>query len=132
MEKSYVFAVFFKEKGKVFNLICFLLILFGFMLIQIIWNFLRWVWGFFSVRLLNVGNKCIKLDLSLKFILLLMFMYNGWFFTLGAVSFLSVCCRVTVMVLRWIFFFNLRKVFFILRLICIRFWLVERVTGINN
>jgi hypothetical protein len=81
---------------------------------------------------LKVGSKCIKPDLSSKFTLLSMFMHNGWFSTLGAVSSLSVCYLATAMVLRRASFRNLRKVFSISRSNCTWFWLVERVAGINH
>jgi hypothetical protein len=81
---------------------------------------------------LNVGNKCIKPDLSSKFTLLSMFMHNGWFSTLGAASSLSVCYRATALVLRQVSFLNLRKVLSISISTCTWIWLVERVTGINR
>ena len=86
MEKSHAFAAPFKEKWKAFNLTCSSSTPFGFMPTQTIWNSLRWVWGSSPARPLNVGNKCIKPDLSSKFTLLSMFMHNGWFSTLGAAS----------------------------------------------
>jgi hypothetical protein len=49
---------------------------------------------------------------------LLMLMHNGWFFTLGAASSLSVCCRSTAMVLTQTSFHNLCKVFSISRSTC--------------
>jgi hypothetical protein len=61
-----------------------------------------------------------------------MFMHNGWFSMLGAVSSLSVCCRTTAMVLRRASFRNLHKVFSIWRSNCTWLWLVEQVTGKNH
>jgi len=132
IEKSHAFAAPFKEKGKAFNSTCSSSTPFGFMLTQTIWNSLRWVWGSSPARLLNVGSKCIKLDLSSKFTLLSMFMHNGWFFTLEAASSISVCYRATTIVLRRASFRNLRKVFSISRSNCTWFWLVVRATGINH
>jgi len=131
IEKNHAFAAPFKEKGKAFNLTCSLSTPFGFMPTQTIWNSLTWVWGSFPARPLKVGSKCIKPDLSSKFILLSMFMHNGWFYTLGAASSLSVCCA-TAMALRWDSFRNLHKVFSILRSNCTWLWIVKRVTGINH
>jgi hypothetical protein len=60
-----------------------------------------------------------------------MFMHNGWFFTLGAASSFSVCCRATTMMLTRASFRNLHKVFSISRSTYTWLWLVERVTYIN-
>jgi hypothetical protein len=70
--------------------------------------------------------------LSLKLTVLSMFMYNGWFSTLGAASSLSVCCRATTRVLMRASFHNLCKVFSISRSTYTCLWLVERVTCINR
>jgi len=132
MEKSHAFADPFKEKGKAFNLTCSSSTPFDFMPRQTIWNFLRWVWESSPARLLKVGSKGIKPDLSSKFTLLSIFMHNGWFSMLEVASSLSVCCRAIAMTLRRASFHNLRKVFFILRSNCTWLWLVEQVTGINH
>jgi len=90
IEKNHAFTGHFKEKGKAFNLTCSSSTPFGFMPTQTVRNSLRWVWWSSLARPLNVGSKCIKLDLSSKFTLLSMFMHNGWFSTLGAASSLNV------------------------------------------
>jgi hypothetical protein len=132
IEKSHAFAVPFKENKKAFNLTYSSSTLCGFMLTQTMWNSLRWLWGSSLASPLNVCSKCIKPDLSLKLTLLSMFMHNGWFCMLGAVSSLSVCCHATAMVLVRASFRNLRKVFFISRSTCTCLWLVEWVTSINR
>jgi len=111
IEKNHAFVALFKEKGKAFNLICSSSTPFGFMQMQTMWNSLRWVWGSSPASPLNIGSKCIKLDLSSKLTLLSMLMHNGWFSMLGAASSLSVCCRVTTTVSTRASFRNLHKTF---------------------
>jgi len=131
IEKNQVFTAPFKEKGKAFNLTCSSSTPFGFMPTQTMWNS-RCVWGSSPASPLNICSKCIKPYLSLKLTLLSMFMYNGWFSTLGAASSLSVCCRATTRVLMRASFHNLCKVFSISRSTYTCLWLVERVTCINR
>jgi len=131
MEKSHDFVAPLKKNKKAFNLTCSSSTPCSFILTQIMWNSLRWVWRSSLASPLNIG-KCINPNLSLKLTLLSMFMHNGWFSMLGATSSLSIYCHVTTMVLMWPSFHNLCKVFFIWRSTCTFAWLVDQVTGINS
>jgi len=130
-EKS-CFAAPFKEKGKAFNLTCFLSTPCDFMPMQTMWNSLRWVWGSSLASPLNIGSGCINSNLRSKLTLLSIIIHNSWFSMLGATSSLSVCCRATTMVLMRASFHNLCKMFSILKSTCTCRWLVDQVTCINS